>query len=328
MLPTYSIAIRTLGTSGEKFVQELNSIAKQTIKPEKIFIYIAQGYKRPTYSIGIEEYIEVPKGMVAQRALDYKEISSEYILMLDDDVELAPNSAELLLNAAVNNNADCVAADTFQNHKMSNFAKLYNICCNLTLPLISNVWGRKVLSNGSLAYNNNPVNVFYRAQAAEGPASMWKKQSFINIKYYDEKWLDQLSFAYGDDQVMFYKLYANGYNLGITYNSGIKHLDSKTSSGKYHSSTNKFITRSQASFIIWHRSLYNVNNISITQKLYRLISYIIKQIWLIPILLIAALVYKNIKIPIYHFIGIYKGIKFINSANYKNTPNYIVFRRR
>ena len=51
----YSIAIRTLGTSGEMFVAELESIKRQTIQPEKVVVYIAEGYKRPDYTIGKEE---------------------------------------------------------------------------------------------------------------------------------------------------------------------------------------------------------------------------------------------------------------------------------
>ena len=51
----YSVAIRTLGTSGEKFVRELESIKRQTLQPEKVVIYIAEGYNRPEYTIGKEE---------------------------------------------------------------------------------------------------------------------------------------------------------------------------------------------------------------------------------------------------------------------------------
>ena len=93
MLPSYSIAIRTLGTAGELFRRGLDSIAAQTVPPERVIVYIAEGYSRPTFTRGKEEYVWVKKGMVAQLALPYHEIGSECILMLDDDVELAPDSA-------------------------------------------------------------------------------------------------------------------------------------------------------------------------------------------------------------------------------------------
>lgn len=323
MLPTYSIAIRTLGTAGEKFKKELDSIVAQTIKPEKVVIYIAQGYKRPDYTIGIEEYVEAPKGMVSQRALDYTEIPSEYILMLDDDIELRPNSAELLLQSAIENSADCITVDLYQNHQMSFVSKIYNIFSNLIFPFYSKNWSRKILSNGSISYNNNPSNSkFYNAQAGEGGASLWRKDIINKLNLSDEKWLDNLDFAYAEDQLIFYKIYVNGFKLGTLYNTGIKHLDSGTARKSYQANPSKFITRSQASFIIWYRTLFNIKRISIIKKTYRLLSFTLKQIWLIPVLFIAAIRFKNCKIPFYHFVGIYKGIEFVNSAYFKNISNY------
>lgn len=320
----YSIAIRTLGTSGEKFIRELNSIANQTIKPKKVIIYIAQGYKRPKYSIGIEEYVEVPKGMVAQRALEYNEISNDYILMLDDDVELAPNSAELLLNAAVNNNADCVAADTFKNHKMSIKSKIYNILVNLTFPHFDKKWAFKLMNNGSSSYNNNPKSKFYLSQTAAGPASLWRRDSFLAMNYQDELWLDKLGFAYGDDTVIYNKLYKNGKKLGVLYNSNITHLDGKSSSTSHHSNLKKFYTRSLASFIIWYRICFNLSSNSILKKCYVLSFFILKCIWFLLINLIASVKFKSIKVFSFYIKGIIDGIKYIKSEEYRKIPNYII----
>lgn len=119
----YSVAIRTLGTSVESLRLELESLHQQTILPEKIIIYIARGYTRPAFTVGKEEYVEVDKGMVSQRALRYKEISSEYILMLDDDVVLAPDSVERLIGQMRDTGAHCIAVDTFKNHKLKVSAK-------------------------------------------------------------------------------------------------------------------------------------------------------------------------------------------------------------
>ncbi len=321
---SYSIAIRTLGTSGEKFVHLLDSIVTQTIKPEKVVIYIAKGYKRPTYSIGIEEYVEVKKGMVTQRALNYDEINSDYILMLDDDVELAPNSAELLLNAAIINNVDCVAADTFKNHEMSHVNKLYNIFVNLVFPFRSNKWGRKVHSNGSIAYNSKPKKSFYLAQCGEGPASLWKKDVVNQLNLFDETWLDSFRFSYAEDQLIFYKLYINNFTLGYLYNTGINHLDGQSSSGQYKSDPEKYLTRSKALFVIWYRSLFDISSISIIKKTYNLLSYIIKIFWCFFAHLIAMIRFLDVRIPYFYLKGIYDGIKFINSNEYKNIPNYII----
>ncbi len=322
--PSYSIAIRTLGTSGEKFVKELDSIAKQTIPPEKVVIYIAEGYQKPTYSIGIEEYVEVSKGMVAQRALEYREIDSDYILLLDDDVELAPDSAERLLSKASDANMDCIAADTFHNHKMTTRSKLYNVFVNLTLPIYSKKWAFKIMPNGSFSYNNNPTKDLYLSQSAAGPAALWKKEAFLRIKVSDELWLDRLGFAYGDDTLTFNKLYKNGGLLGVSFDCGIKHLDAKSQSSTYHKNTKKYLIRSMASFIIWYRTCYNLRGASFFRRIYTLFSYLLKVIWLIPIHLVAALVEKNLLIPIYYIKGLLNGMRYVFSKPYKSIPNFII----
>ena len=40
----YSVAIRTLGTAGEKYIKLLKSIDAQTIKPEKVIVVLPEGY--------------------------------------------------------------------------------------------------------------------------------------------------------------------------------------------------------------------------------------------------------------------------------------------
>ena len=84
---TYSVAIRTLGKNPEVLKRELESVLQQSLQPDKVVIYIAEGFERPSFQVRKEEYVWVKKGMVAQRALEYREIDSDVILMLDDDGE-------------------------------------------------------------------------------------------------------------------------------------------------------------------------------------------------------------------------------------------------
>ena len=41
----YCVAIRTLGTAGNKYQVLLDSLNSQTIKPKKILVYIPYGYE-------------------------------------------------------------------------------------------------------------------------------------------------------------------------------------------------------------------------------------------------------------------------------------------
>ena len=84
----YCAVIRTIGRAGRMYQRLLDSLASQTIPPKKILVYLAEGYDRPTETIGIEQIVQVSKGMVAQRALPYDEVDTEWMLMLDDDIWL------------------------------------------------------------------------------------------------------------------------------------------------------------------------------------------------------------------------------------------------
>lgn len=320
----YSIAIRTLGTSGEKFVRELESIKRQTIQPDKVVIYIAEGYVRPEYSIGNEEYVWVKKGMMRQRVLRYDEIDSPLIMLLDDDVELAPDCAEKMINTLNEYQFDCIAADTFKNHKMPLSGKLYAAVTNLVFPHYSKKWAFKIHSNGSFSYNNRVKREVYLSQSAAGPASLWKKDVFLALHLEDELWLEQLGFPYGEDALTFNKLYKNKFRLAVHYNSGITNLDGKSSSGSFQRDPKKFYTRSCASFLIWHRTCFNLQGISFFKKLWVALSFSFKAIWLLVVHAVSAIVLHSHKVLVYYIKGLFAGLKGIQSNRYRCLPNYIL----
>ena len=53
----YTAVIRTLGTAGEYYQRTLDSLRLQTIQPDAIVVYIAEGYSTPKKTIGKERYI-------------------------------------------------------------------------------------------------------------------------------------------------------------------------------------------------------------------------------------------------------------------------------
>ena len=111
----YTAVIRTLGKAGEKYQKLLDSLVAQTIKPKQIIVYIAEGYPIPKETVGIEQYVYVKKGMVAQRALTYDEVDTDYILFLDDDVFLPDNAVDTLYNEMMDFDADVISPDVFPN---------------------------------------------------------------------------------------------------------------------------------------------------------------------------------------------------------------------
>ena len=322
-LPSYSIAIRTLGTAGEVFRRELESICAQTVQPERVLVYIAEGYTRPEFSVGREEYVWVKKGMMAQRVLRYDDISSNCIMLLDDDVELAPRSVEKMLRAMVENSADCVGADVFQNHRMPLKIKLFAAVSNLVFPHGGKKWAFKVHRNGSFSYYAHPKESFYRSQCCGGPAMLWRKDALLKIHLEDELWLDKLGFAYGDDQLESYKLHANSGRLGVLYDSGITHLDAQSSSGAFRKSPDHIYIRTKASLMTWWRMCYKTGKDTSGSRLLAAIAFGFKSIWLFLVMCFAALIKWDGRYLTAYCKGLRDGRREVHSADFQNLPPYI-----
>lgn len=323
ILPSYSIAIRTLGTSGEMFRMELESICAQTVPPERVVVYIAEGYKRPAFTVGQEEYVVVPKGMVAQRALRYDEIDRDCILLLDDDVLFAPDSAEKLLRALVDNHADCVGADVFQNHRMPLKTKIFAALTNLVFPHWDQKWAFKVHRNGSFSYNACPKRSFFWSQSCGGPVMLWRKEALLKTHLEDELWLDKLGFAYGDDQLETYKLHTNSGRLGVLYDSGITNLDAQSSSGTFRKSPDHIYIRTKASLMTWWRMCYRTGKDMRGSRFPAAIAFGFKSIWLFLVMSFASLIKWDGHYLTAYCKGFKEGWRDVHSADFQNLPPYI-----
>lgn len=320
---SYSVAIRTLGTNPTLLRNELLSIKAQTIQPSKIVVYIADGYERPSFQVGKEEYIWVKKGMVTQRALPYSEIDSEYILLLDDDVELQPNSVEKLLQVAIEEGADVVGADCFKNQELPIKSKLFATLTNWVTPHSDTKWAFKVHCHCGFSYLNNPQPKCYLSQSSCGPASLWKKEVFLALHIEEETFLDRLGFPYGEDLLMFNKAFQNGYKLMVHYDCGIEHKDGKSSSGAYHKNDQKFYVRSKGSFILWWRTCYQTRS---HKPLVSLI-YCLKTLWLFVVNCISAIAFRNVRIPYLYVKGIIDAWRFVHSTEYHQIPLFNSYRK-
>ncbi len=320
----YSVAIRTLGLAGDKYQQELDSIKNQSIKPEKVIVYLAEGYEPPKETIGIEEIVYVKKGMVAQRALEYREIDSPFILLLDDDVFLHEDSVEKLALGLIECGGDCIAADTFRSHEMTFVSKVRAIITNWAIPFYSKKWAIKVQHTGSFFYNNKPKKDVYLAQSAAGPCSLWDKRALLGIHFHDEIWLDQLGFSYGDDLLFFYKLFVNGGRLLFHYNSGAVHLDSRSSRESYVRDPEKLRKRARAWFLLWWRTDFNRKELTLLRRLISILEFIVKFIYSFFIHLIVSIISFSIRPVKYFIIGNIDAIKYVNTDEYKLVPDFKV----
>lgn len=227
-----------------------------------------------------------------------------------------------MIEALIQKGYDCLGADVFEIHKSALRSKIYAAFSNLILPHSDTRFAIKIRYNGSFSYLNKPKEQVVDSQSAAGPCSLWFKDSLLNINLQEEKWIDLMGFPFNEDTLIFHKLYRNGGKLGFMYDSGVTHLDCRTSSGSYHNDNNKFFIRSKVQYILWHRMIYQPTNHVMKRMLCKL-KFIFKSLWLLPVHLGAAIIYRNIKIPVLFMKGIFKGISYTNSLEYKNLAPYV-----
>ena len=286
-------------------------------------VYIAEGYERPEFTVGKEEYVWVAKGMMAQRALPYDEIDSDCILMLDDDVLLAPDSAEKMLRAITEQEADCIGADVFQNHRMPFRTKLYAALTNLVFPHHRRKWAFILRRNGSFSYNAHPKKAFYRSQSCGGPAMLWRKEAFLQMHQQDELWLDKLGFPYGEDVLMTHKCHLSDGRLGVLYDAGITNLDAQSSSGAFKKGTEYFYTRTKAMFMVWWRACYKNGKDTLRTRFLAAIAFGLKSLWLLSVMTVAAGAKRNVRIVSSYFLGLRDGWEAVHSPEFQALPPYV-----
>lgn len=254
----YTAVIRTLGKSGYCFQQTLDSLMRQTVRPAAIFVYIAEGYPLPKETVGCEQYIYVKKGMVAQRALPYDEVRTEYMFFLDDDVLLPPHAVETLYREMSARQAQVISPCVFANHAAPAASKLRaSMLGREVCRLWGKRWAYKVLRTGGFSYRNRPTEAAYESQTNAGPCFFCAKADFLRIRFEEERWLDDTPYAFPDDQVMFYKMYKLGLRQLTSFDSGIVHLDASSTVSNTHEKTLKVIySEYRNKLIFWHRFIY------------------------------------------------------------------------
>ena len=218
----YTVAIRTLGTAGEKYQRLLDSLKAQTVPAKDIFVYIPNGYDLPKETIGIEKYIRCEKGMITQRSLSFDEITTDYVLFCDDDLYLPPNFVERMFEGLESMNGDCIAADVYSEDKMSHMKQLAIFLHSFITPRKDDGWMVKIKRNVSYSYNIRPKNDFLRTESAPGGCCLCKKDTYKAIHFEDERWLENMRYAAGDDQLFYYKMHIMGYKVIQYLNSGLK----------------------------------------------------------------------------------------------------------
>lgn len=298
----------------------IHSLKRQTIPAEKILVYLAEGYKRPD-CICDEEYIVCRKGMAAQRALPFSEISSEYILLCDDDLFLKPDAVQKLFDALEEESADCISPNVFPNHEMPLKSKIINMAYYGTFPSFSRKWAFRIRRSSYYSYCSRPSSVML-AQSCAGPCILIKKSVNDALHYEEELWLDQVPYTSGQDQVFAYKLFRYGYKMLIHYQAGVEHCDARTGHVKDEklADYNKRFLR----YIIWFRTIYMPDKG--LNRVLDVLSFYGYWTWLLFLAVISYCVGHNkFKLP-NALKALNEARKFVHSDEFQKIPRWNVSR--
>lgn len=311
----YTAVIRTLGTAGDKYQQLLDSLAIQTIRPKKIIVYIADGYALPKETIGWEEYVYVKKGMVAQRALAYDEVDTEYILFLDDDLKFPADFVSRMYRELTAQKADVISPDIYDHSQIRSLgALMMYVSGRMCGRKDDGKWGYKVMRNAGYSYNKNPRKPSYLSQTNAGACFLCKKEDFLSIHFEEEFWLDAVAYPLGEDQAMYYKMYLHGLKIITWYNCGIVHLDAGDNTNP---NKKKSLIYSDFRFktIFWHRFIY-ISEKSVAKRAWDILCIV----YAFAFTLLISLIKLDFGIFRVKQSAMRDAIRFIESEEYRKIP--------
>lgn len=284
MIKNYSVVIRTLGTAGEKYDKLLKSIDSQTIKPNEIIVVIPHGYK-VDHALGSEKIINSQKGMVIQRITGIRAATSEFILVVDDDVIFNEFFASDMLNCIEKLEADAVLPK-LTNHEASVSVslkfKIFTELKSIRDMLIgqrfkhrSDDFMFKIASTGGHSIKDNcDPNKYYRCQSGNFQCFFMKTQKAKDLHFEDELWLDETKYSMYDDQVFFYKSYLKGYKLIFAPQITYYHLEGYTGQNGDENSDklkSKLYINTRNRTIFWYKFLYSKTHF-LTRKIWLIVS--------------------------------------------------------
>lgn len=272
---SYSVAIRTLGNTGEKYQHLLKSIQSQTIQPEEIIVAIPEGYELD-YSIGTERIVRCPKGMTSQRATSIVAVQSEYMLVVDDDVEFDADMVQNLYDYMTTNNLDCCLPMSGKIEDPS--VTTINLAYPLSIRLRGGFTGQMLTSHRNSPYldvltytaghkvfvRSNNLDTCYLCTTACFQCFFIKTSIAKSAHFEDELWLDEGKYKYAsfDEPVFFSKLNLQNFRMAYALRVRYTHLDAKVghiTRTKLEDKCIRYYTIGRNRTIYWYKCIYLPN---------------------------------------------------------------------
>ena len=272
----YSIVIRTLGNTGEKYLTMLKAIEKQTVRPKEIIVALPHGYTLD-HTLGIEKIVCCEKGMVSQRVAGINAATCDYLLVLDDDLDFPPDFAEQQYIAMQERGLDCVL--TFGDYEIEGIGGKGADAPAGAQKMRQQALRLRRAFTGQAFYSHSK-STFFDTIASTGGHRTYvdnekglcqtgcfqcffiKREKAQDTHFEDELWLQQgsiSSYAAYDDAVFFYKFYLNGGHIAYSRNTAFKHLDAaagRIAKSRIEQKRIRVYSIARNRTIFWHRHIW------------------------------------------------------------------------
>ncbi len=281
---SYSIVIRTLGNTGEKYRRMLEAISRQTVAPEEILVVIPHGYELD-HQLGTERIVRSEKGMVTQRVVGIREAKGDYLLVVDDDLDFPADFAEKLHNTLQAKQLDCVLSfcrgwsEGHAEASAPSSAPAAPQKTPLKQQLKYKIRNLRSAFTGQAFYTNRRSKYFdvttttagHRTylRDEQGLCSTGSFQCFFikneaakRVRMEDELWLEQgtiTRYASFDDGVFYYKLFLQGGRIAYAQDTGYLHLDAaagRQATNPVDAKRIRIYAMARNRIIFWHRHIW------------------------------------------------------------------------
>ena len=301
----YSICIRTLGTASEKYEKLIKSIKNLNIKPKEVIVVIPKGYKVPKIKVDNQRVVYSEKGMLLQRIIGYEEAKTEYVLLLDDDVEFEPNLVNELMIPIIEGKCSI----TFPIYKdLLLQGGIRSIISAVTLSSVPDKKNKnqfvKIMLSGGSRYNSNlnSSKKYLYSESASGMCVFARREALIKANLRDELWIDNVGYPLREDAALIYKSFLTNNKIIGVQGINITHLDGGSSENNRNLKAAYANTYNQILF--WKRFVYSNSK----NKVDKFKSNIAIRYWAA-----ATFIYLTIKVILSRDIELYKksvsGIK-------------------
>lgn len=311
----YTVVIRTL-TGGDKYKYLLQSIKKQTIQPDHVYVVQPYGYEPPTQRLGYEEYIHTNKGMWNQRIYGMiycheQKNHSDFLLICDDDISFDSDFVETLMQYSQEYKADLMIP--LPNIKWNMIKQIKGVFLGMNSINSSSPFRVSIKSNGSSTRNDSLTTNVNPTQSGNFQCFLMRTDIVSKMNLKDELWLDHTRYAWPDDQVFFYKAFLQ--NMGVyscRYPCHI-HLDERTGVTGRQRERDFAYAMGRNGYIFWNKFIKsNRNNIN---RLLCQISFDHRLIFTGIYYTIRGIYKCNLSLPFLYLKGYLSGKKFASHQN-------------